>query len=132
MPDGPSASAFRRRSTIAHALAAFALLSCSALIFFPPTRFNLYPQCPVHKYLGLLCPGCGSTHALAALLRGHLVEALDQNALFVLLLPFALAAAVRAYFRAVRPGDFRWPRMPTPALTAMLVAAAIFMAMRNL
>ena len=132
MPDGPSASALRKRRIIAHGLAAFALLGCSALIFFPPARFAIYPQCPIHEYLGLLCPGCGATRALAALLRGHLVEALHRNAFFILLLPFALAAGIRAWLRAIRPGDFRWPRLPGSALTATLVAAAIFMAVRNL
>jgi hypothetical protein len=128
----PAASELRTRRVAANVALACTLLACCALIFFPPTRFNLYPQCPVREYLGLLCPGCGSTRALAALLRGHLIEALHRNALFVLLLPFAVTAATGAYLRAIRPGDFRWPRLPGSALTVTLVAAAIFMVMRNL
>ena len=33
---------------------------------------------------GLLCPGCGGTRAVAALLRGHVREALGWNALVAL------------------------------------------------
>ena len=131
MPGNPSTSALRSRRAIANTAVFLTVLLCSALIFFPPTRFAFYPQCPIHEYLGLLCPGCGATRALAALLRGHLAEALHQNALFVLLLPFALLAAARTYLRAARPGEFRWPRIPTPALAVTLLAAAVFTIARN-
>ena len=119
------------RRLAAHAVFACALFTCSALLLLPPAKFAIYPLCPIHKYLGLLCPGCGATRALAALLHGHLAEALHLNALFVLLLPFALAVAVRAYLRAIRPGEFRWPRVPASALAATLLAAAAFTVARN-
>jgi hypothetical protein len=102
------------------------------LLIWPPTRFGFYPACPIHQFLGIECPGCGATRALAALLRGHLMEALRLNALFVLLLPVALAGAVESYRRAMRPGVFRWPQPPAPALYAMLAAAALFTIVRNI
>jgi hypothetical protein len=128
----PTAAALRQRRIAANAALACALFMCVTLAVFPPTHFAVYPQCPIHEYLGLLCPGCGATRALAALLRGHLLDAVHQNALFVLLLPLALAAAIRAYLRAVRPGAFHWPRIPTPALAAILLIAATFTIARNL
>ena len=105
---------------------------CAALLLYPPSHQSLYPACPFHEYLGILCPGCGATRALAALLRGHLTEALRLNPLFVLLLPVALAGAIESYRRAIRPGSFRWPQPPAPALYATLAAAAIFTIARNL
>ena len=122
----------RRRRLVAHLLLAAALLLCALLLIFPPTRFSFYPICPIRELLGIQCPGCGATRALAALLRGHLVEALRLNALFVLLLPGALAAAVESYRRAMRPGVFRWPQPSAPALYATLAAAALFTIVRNI
>jgi hypothetical protein len=107
------------------------LLLCAALLIYPPTRFTFYPACPIHRFLGFDCPGCGATRALAALLRGHLAEALRFNALFALLLPAALALAIESYRRAIRPGRFRWPQPPTSALYATLAAAAVFTIARN-
>ena len=130
-PRMDAGSVLQKRRVVAHAALACGVLLCCALVLFPPTRFAFYPQCPIHEYLGLLCPGCGATRALAALLRGHLAEALQFNALFVLLLPFALFAVGKTYLRAIRPGDFHWPRIPTPALAVTLLATMVFTIVRN-
>lgn len=119
-----------RRRNLANLLLAAALLACAVLQFYPPAR-GFYPACPIHKFLGIDCPGCGATRALAALLHGQVAEAIHLNALFVLLLPVALACAIETYRRAVRPGAFRWPQPPAPALFATLAAAAIFTVARN-
>ncbi len=47
------------------------LVAVALLLRFPPAQYAFYPQCPIHHSLGLLCPGCGATRALAALLHGH-------------------------------------------------------------
>ena len=124
-------SPIRQRRWLAGAVLAALLLLCVALSLYPPTRTSFYPTCPIRHYFGIECPGCGATRALAALLQGHLMEALRLNALFVLLLPFALAGAAESYRRALRPGRFRWPRPPAPAVYATLAAAAIFTIARN-
>ena len=129
---GPPGAQLRRRRRLANTLLAAALLGCAALLFCPPARASFYPACPFHQYLGILCPGCGATRALAALLRGRVMEALRLNPLFVLLLPIALAGAIESYRRALRPERFRWPRPPAAALYATLAAAAIFTVARNL
>lgn len=122
----------RRRRVVANAALPFVLLGGCALIVLPPGRFSFWPACPIREYFGVLCPGCGATHALAALLRGHLLEALRENALAIVLLPFAIAAGIRAYLRAMRREQFTWHRIPTPALTATLVAVSVFTLMRNI
>ena len=129
---GPSSADLRRRRIVANALFTAAILIGAALLLWPPTQGRFYPACPVHEYLGLLCPGCGATRALSALLRGRFTEALRQNALFVLLLPALLALAIESYRRALRSGSFRWPQPPAAALYTTLAAAAIFTVARNL
>jgi hypothetical protein len=108
------------------------MLLCAVLLRFPSTQAGFYPACPIHEYLGLLCPGCGATRALAALLHGRLMEALQFNALFVLLLPFALAGAIESYRRALVQRSFCWPQPPAAAVYGMLAAAAGFAVVRNL
>jgi hypothetical protein len=54
------------------------------------------------------------------------------NALFVVLLPIALAGGVESYRRAMRVGEFYWPRVPAGGLYGMVGAAGVFMVARNL
>jgi hypothetical protein len=104
----------------------FLLATAFVLYRFPPAAYAFYPRCPIHELTGLLCPGCGATRALAALLHGNLVAALRQNALFVCLLPFA-----GLYLLSALHGR-NWPRLPAPLLASIFVAAAVFTVARNL
>jgi hypothetical protein len=129
---GPSAADLRQRRILAHALFAATILIGAALLLWPPAQSRFYPACPIYQYLGILCPGCGATRALSALLRGRFTEALRLNPLFLLLLPALLALAIESYRRALRSGRFRWPQPPAAALYITLAAAAIFTVARNL
>lgn len=128
----PSSAEVRRRRIVAHSLFAAAVLIGTTLLFDPPERASFYPACPVHQYLGILCPGCGATRALSTLLHCQFREALRLNPLFVLLLPALLVLAIESYRRALRSGSFRWPQPPAPALYITLIAAAVFTVARNL
>ena len=130
--DTISSAKLRRRRFLAHALLATAILLCAGLLAYPPDRLPLYPQCPIHQYFGVFCPGCGATRALAALLHGRFTDAFRLNAFFVLLLPALAGGALECYRRALRPGTYRWPDPPVPALYATLAATAIFTVARNL
>ena len=103
----------------------FTAAAAIVLLRFPPAQYGFYPECPIHHFFGILCPGCGTTRAVAALLRGHIAEALRLNPLTMLLLPVSLAWA---FFR--RRG--RWSKLSPPALGGLLTAAALFTLVRNL
>ena len=125
----------RRRLAHLSAVTAFSLAAVAVLVLyrFPPQIYGFYPVCPVHEYLHLECPGCGSTRALAALLHGHFAEAMRLNALFVAaVLPASVTYGVIAYARALRGKAFRWPNIPTPAVYAGVGMAMGFMVLRNL
>ncbi len=79
-------------------LVAAALGSGAVLFFFDPAKHGFYPICLFHTLTGLNCPGCGATRAAYQLLHGHLLRALHDNALFVLML--AALAARGAWFAA--------------------------------
>lgn len=61
----------------------FAATVCAYLV--SPANSAWYWQCPIHAWTGLLCPGCGGTRAVHALLHGEFTAALLQNPLAVLL-----------------------------------------------
>jgi len=111
---------------------ALLLLSVLFLLRFPPAQSSFYPQCPIHHYFGILCPSCGTTRALAALLHGNINEALHLNALTMLLLPVALGYAVTCNARILTHKSLRWPQPRPSAIYATLAAAVVFTIARNL
>ena len=107
-------------------------LAVTVLLLFPPAQYSFYPKCPIHELLHLQCPGCGATRALAALLRGHLAEAMRLNALVMLLLPLAAAYGIACYRHFLQHKAIRWPQPPAAAIYAALALTAVFTVIRNL
>ena len=120
------------RTLRAAAPPAFIALIATTLLLFPPEHYTFYPHCPIHEYLHLQCPGCGATRALAALLRGHLAEAMHLNALITLLLPFAADYGILCYSRFLLGKPQRWPEPPPAAIYSTIAIAAVFTVLRNL
>jgi hypothetical protein len=123
-----------RIASIARAAAPLVViaLATAVLLLFPPAQFGFYPECPIRQYLHLQCPGCGGTRALAALLHGHLVEALHLNALITLLLPFAAPYGIRCYSLFLQRNPLRWPQASPLAMHAAAALTAVFTVVRNL
>ena len=73
-----------------------------SIILFIPSYFfikflidNLSWECPVLKYTGFYCPGCGMTRAFRMLLVGNVLGALKYN----LLAPFLLIALMYFFIK---------------------------------
>ena len=103
----------------------------AVLYFFNPSTHGFYPVCEFHQLTGLNCPGCGGTRAAYQLLHGHLLNALRDNALFILTL---VALMVRGGEFAARKICHRPATLAVPpkALWAFLVIAIAFSVLRNL
>ena len=128
------ASSHSRAANITHAAAPTIVLGAAVILLrlFPPTQYTFYPQCPIYSSFHLLCPGCGTTRALAALLRGHLGEALHLNALTTTMLPIATAYAIKIY-RSYRSGKpIHWPQPSRITIYTILCITIIFTIARNL
>jgi hypothetical protein len=99
---------------------------------FPPDRYPIYPACPVRALTGWRCPGCGSTHAVAALLAGHWSEAWQSNPAALMAAPLLAAVVLVQLFAALRWN--RWQRIPLPPLAtkAILTAVLLFGLLRNI
>ena len=57
-------------------------------------------QCPIHALTGLLCPGCGGTRSIKALLQGRGVLAVHENPAAVLLVLAALLRYLEGILQA--------------------------------
>lgn len=107
-------SAGRQDKSIQIVLAAFALLAAVLCVLLYFHRIHLF--CPIHKVLGVYCPGCGATRALLSLLHGRWMEALSYNPFFILSLPLLcyllgvvyLQAFFLRGFGAKMPGRVFW------------------------
>lgn len=92
-----SAPSVDRRNFSLYAIVAGVLVAGAAIVYvFDPTTARFYPPCPFRLLTGLLCPGCGGTRALHALLHGDVAAAFAFN-------PMLFVAMGTAAFVTVRP-----------------------------
>lgn len=73
---------------LAGAGVAVAAAGAGLIWYFNPSNVSFLPVCPLFKFTGFACPGCGMTRGFHALFHGDVLTALDYNALiplFVLL-----------------------------------------------
>ena len=92
---------------------------------------RFYPPCPIYQLLHIQCPGCGATRSLAALLHGHLHEALGANALFVVALPLIALYAAQTYRRLLAGDPGIWPKLPGTIVYPALALTLCFTLARN-
>ena len=112
-------------------LAAAVLGSGAVLFFFNPDTHGFYPVCLFHKLTGWNCPGCGGTRAAYQLLHGRLLNALRDNALFVLTF---VALTVHGGWFVVRRIRHQPATLAVPpkVLWTFLILTAAFGVLRNL
>ncbi|MEU3886735.1 DUF2752 domain-containing protein [Streptomyces sp. NPDC029041] len=96
-----------------------------------PNEPGHYPVCPLLRYTGLYCPGCGGLRSAHAFVHGDVLTALHANALATLgYLGFAVLWTVWVV-HAVRGRPLRIDPRPGPvwSLGALLL---VFSVVRNL
>jgi hypothetical protein len=113
-------------------MAIAALLGGLAVVYkFSPGEYTFYPRCPVYVATNWLCPGCGATRALHALLHLDIRSALHYNALFTLLAPIAFAWLVFCWYRAMRYDQALSLTIPRALTACLVVTAVLFTVARN-
>jgi len=109
-----------------------ALLGAGAVLyFFNPSTHGFYPVCEFHALTGLNCPGCGGTRALYQLLHGHVLQALQDNALVIVSLAALGGRSTWFAARKIRNQPVT-PFLPSAVLWTFLVIAMGFAVLRNL
>lgn len=94
--------------------------------WFPPGSHGFWPGCSFHLWTGLLCPGCGGTRAMSALVHGQVREALEWNALVVMLVPAAIVALGVCWVRG------SWMRVDPRGLMLAAGVVLVFTLLRNM
>ncbi|MCN9239741.1 DUF2752 domain-containing protein [Streptomyces sp. RY43-2] len=82
-PHAPAARGLLRRTAppvgvLAGVLAAFAYVGA-----VDPNQPGHYPVCPLLRFAGVFCPGCGGLRSAHAFVHGDVLAALQDNALAV-------------------------------------------------
>ena len=109
-----------------------ALLCGLAVVYrFPPTEYSFYPRCPFYLATHWLCPGCGSTRALHALLHLDIQSALHYNALFTLLFPVVCLWLGFICYRTLRYDQFPDLAFPRSVAVCLTVTIVLFTVARN-
>ena len=136
IPSNQSCREPLNRLAAAFLLAGLSLLAIGFAVIlrhFPPDQYNFYPVCPIYTLFHLKCPGCGSTRAFAALVRGNWHEALQENAFFVLgVLPATVLYGIACASGLVRGESHAWPVPPKYWIYPSLSLALAFAILRNL
>lgn len=115
-------------------LAVSAVLAAGVLVLFTldPARHGFYPLCLFHAATGLHCPGCGTLRGAHLLLHGHLLEALQMNALVFLCLPVAAVFFFLKWRASAGGRDLSRFVIQPVWLWAALAVAVLFWILRNL
>ena len=122
-----------RKATNAAALFFIGAIAGSAVLLrFPPDTYSFYPRCPIATYLHLKCPGCGTTRALAALLHGHIADAIHLNALTTVFFSVFVIYLAHHLWKHRNSPQISLPQPPVSAIYLLLATAAIFSVVRNL
>ncbi|MGW3265691.1 DUF2752 domain-containing protein [Streptomyces sp. NPDC001056] len=129
-PAAPPAPRWRRLVTPAGVLAA--VVGAFAYVgAVDPNHPGHYPVCPLYRFTGLYCPGCGGLRSAHAFVHGDLTAALHDNApavagyfLFAVLWVVWAARAWRG-----RPAQLRLGSAQMWAVGALLL---VFTVVRNL
>jgi len=127
-----SLSAYAPARTLWLAATAAAGGSVAGLWGFNPLQVHFYPRCPLYVMTGIYCPGCGALRAGHALLHGHLLTAIDYNALFVVALPFLAYALAAQAVEAVTGRRLPVYRLSGRETQVILWVFLLFMLLRNI
>ena len=73
------------------------------------------PQCRFHQFTGFLCPACGNTRAVLALLQGHPLRSIGYNPMI-----FTLFAALTCLYAELVCTAVGKPRRILPRSNALL------------
>ncbi|MDC7293521.1 MULTISPECIES: DUF2752 domain-containing protein [unclassified Butyrivibrio] len=119
----------KRLTLVARTIVPLLILFIIYVVVF--TGFGIGLPCIFRTITGLKCPGCGMSHALAAMVHGDFGEAAGENVLSVSLLPVLVVFFIFRFIRYINKGkeDFRiWEIV---FLVACLLVCVAFFVLRN-
>jgi hypothetical protein len=128
---GVNAESVLRRTAVPAGVLAAVVAAFAYVGAVDPNEAGHYPVCPLLRYTGVYCPGCGGLRSAHAFVHGDFLGALQDNGLAVAgYLAFAVVWSVWMV-RAVRGRPLRVDLAPAHlwSLSALLL---VFTVVRNL
>jgi len=117
-------------------LGVFLLFTALAVVYktFNPLENNLFPKCPLLVTTGLQCPGCGSQRAIHHLLNFDLLNALKENAILVLSIPYVITGFTFDLIKEPNANTLKWRKrlFGQKAIFIILVIIISFWILRNI
>ena len=102
-------------------------LACLCALLFTDVQL-----CPVQRYLGLHCPGCGGTRMVLRLLQLDLAGAFRANSLLLVTGPVILGLLGVRTARYVRTGQSPTPRWENRVWVGLAVLFVVYGVLRDL
>lgn len=118
----------------AEKIAVFAILIViTAVLTFKDKLISIaksLPECYIRRSTGLLCPACGNTRSVLALLKFDIAEALSYNIIPPIVLALCIAAYVQLIFSAF---DIRVHILPRSSIFYILLSVVMsaYVLLRN-
>ncbi len=100
------------------------------IIFIKITGLSLF--CPINKFLGIYCPGCGLSRMILNILHLDFARAFSSNCLAFVMIPVFLFLYLHHCYRYIRYNDSstkKWEEITYYVLIGLFLAFAV---VRNL
>ena len=115
-----------------------ALILASFLIVlykcYNPSEYIYFPKCPLRVLTEMQCPGCGSQRAVHHLLNFEILNAMRENLLLVLSMPYILTGFVFDVLKKSDERFLKWRKIifGQKAIYIILSTVLAFWILRNI
>lgn len=115
---------------------AIILLTILAILYktYNPNGNIYFPKCPFRELTGLKCPGCGSQRAIYYLLNFDILNAIKENVILVLSIPYILTGLVFDTLKKPNENVLKWRKVlfGQKAIFLILTIIIAFWILRNI
>jgi len=115
---------------------AILILSILVVLYrtYNPNGSNYFPKCPFKQLTGYKCPGCGSQRAIYYLLNLDIVNAMRENIVLVISIPYILIGFLFDSIKKPNARLLKWRRIlfGQKAIFVILVLIIGFWILRNI
>lgn len=93
---------------------------------------NIRIPCFFHNFTGFLCPACGITRSIEALLNGYIQSAFEYNKALFILMPVILSIFLIEEIRYIKKGKRQFLLISKILLWCIIIMLLIFGFIRNI
>lgn len=112
------------------------LVTILAILYrtYNPNGNIYFPKCPFRELTGLKCPGCGSQRAIHYILNFDILNAVKENAILVLSIPYILTGFVFDSLKIPNKKILKWRKIlfGQKAIFLILTIIIAFWVFRNI